>query len=110
MHHGVPTLVHGPPFQGVKYPADAPRAHHPSWQPVLSMNEINKIVLREASIGKNVSYIFFLFSSSNLVKWINYARYPCYLAGMDVLHGFRDLHCWSAQVGAILADFLDGEL
>lgn len=83
--------------------------------PVLAASSVNERdkqdrVLREASIGKNVSYIFFLFSSSNLVKWINYARYPCYLAGMDVLHGFRDLHCWSAQVGAILADFLDGEL
>jgi hypothetical protein len=59
---------------------------------------------------KNTSLYFLFFFSSNLMERINYIHYLCYLAGMDILHCFRDLHCWSAQVSAILANFLDGEL
>jgi len=74
-----------------------------------SVKETKKTMLRKR-LGKNTSLYFPFFSSSNLMKWINYTHYHCYLAGMDILHCFRDLHCWSAQVSAILANFLDGEL
>jgi hypothetical protein len=107
MYHGIPTLVHCPSFQGVKYSADAPSAHHPSWQPVL--NETKKNHAHKKDPEKYIP-IFPFFSPSNLMERINYIHYLCYLAGMDILHCFRDLHCWSAQVSAILANFLDGEL
>lgn len=96
IHHLIPTLVHVPSFQSMKYSSNVPSTHHPSWKPILTTKVV--ALLRRGSL---MSHIF------RLTKQITYLYY---LAGVDVLHFLRDPHCWGAHVSAVLAKFLKGEL
>ena len=112
VHHGIPTLVHGPSFQGVKYSSDAPSTHHLSWQPILS-DEANREYSEEIIYIRNLYFYLLKFDkadSSIVFSSFRTLYYISYLAGMDILHGFWDFHCWGAQVSAIFAIFFDGEL